>query len=140
MAKLLKTGIGKVAPKASRLLMEQVAYQRSIKSDVEVAEIEEALGVTDRMHRACMAAARAGKRESEIAGIIQAIALSSDRQQAFTPIVTVRGEVLHNHSYDNVLAKGQLLLNDSGAESREVLCLRHHPDLPCQRKIHRPAG
>ncbi len=117
MARLLKTGIGKVAAKASRLLMEQVAYQRSIKSDVEVAEIEEALGVTDRMHRACMAAARAGKRESEIAGIIQAIALSSDRQQAFTPIVTVRGEVLHNHSYDNVLAKGQLLLNDSGAES-----------------------
>ena len=117
MAKLLKTGIGKVAPRASRLLMELVAYQRSIKSDVEVAEIEEALGVTDRMHRACMAAARAGIRESEIAGIIQAIALSSDRQQAFTPIVTVRGEVLHNHSYDNVLAKGQLLLNDSGAES-----------------------
>jgi Xaa-Pro aminopeptidase len=31
--------------------------------------------------------------------------------------VTVHGEVLHNHSYDNLLKDGQLLLNDSGAES-----------------------
>jgi Xaa-Pro aminopeptidase len=117
IAGLLKIGTAKVVASASRLLMEQVAYQRSIKSDVEVAEIEEALGITDRMHRACMAAAREGKRESEISAAIQAIALSYDRQQSFTPIVTVRGEVLHNHSCDNVLAKGQLLLCDSGAES-----------------------
>jgi Xaa-Pro aminopeptidase len=99
-ARLLKMKADEVAPGASQLLMEQVAFQRSVKSDVEIAEIEEALSVTDRMHRACMAAARAGKREAEIAAMIQAIALSSDRQQAYTPIVTVRGEVLHNHSYD----------------------------------------
>jgi Xaa-Pro aminopeptidase len=97
--------------------MEEVAKQRSIKSDVEIAEIEDALAVTDRMHRACMAAARPGIRECRLAGIIQEIALSSDRQQAYTPIVTVHGEVLHNHSYNNVLEEGQLLLNDSGAES-----------------------
>jgi Xaa-Pro aminopeptidase len=116
-AQLLKVGTVEVAPGASQLLMEQVACQRSVKSDAEIAEIEDALGVTDRMHRACMAAARAGKRESEIAAIIQAIALSCDRQQAYTPIVTVRGEVLHNHSYNGILTEGQLLLNDSGCES-----------------------
>jgi Xaa-Pro aminopeptidase len=116
-AQLLKVGTDEVAPQASQLLMEQVAYQRSIKSDVEIAEIEEALCITDRMHRACMATARAGKRESELAGLIQAIALTHDRQQAFTPIMTIHGEVLHNHSYDGILADGQLLLNDSGAES-----------------------
>jgi Xaa-Pro dipeptidase len=117
MARLLKMGTDEVAPQASQLLMEHVAYQRSIKSDVEIAEIEEALCITDRMHRACMAAARSGKRESDICALIQAIALKNDRQQAFTPIVTTHGEVLHNHSYDGVLADGQLLLNDSGAES-----------------------
>lgn len=117
MARLLKIGTARVTPGASRPMMEQVALQRSVKSDVEVAEIEEALGITDRMHRTCMAMARPGRRESEISGAIQAIALASDRQQAFTPIVSVHGEVLHNHSYDNVLARGQLLLNDSGAES-----------------------
>jgi Xaa-Pro aminopeptidase len=48
---------------------------------------------------------------------MQAKALELGRQQAFTPIVSVRGEVLHNHSYDNTLADGDLLLMDSGAES-----------------------
>jgi Xaa-Pro dipeptidase len=117
MAKLLDVGIGEAASGASRLLMEKVACQRSIKSNVEIAEIEEALEIAGQMHRACMAVARAGKREYEIAGLIQAIALSHDRQQAFTPIVTVHGETLHNHSYDGMLTAGRLLLNDSGAES-----------------------
>lgn len=118
LASLLKMGTDKVMARTSRLLMEQVALQRSIKSDFEVQEIEEALGVTSLMHRACMAMARAGKRESEISATIQAIALSKGRQQAFAPIVTVRGEVLHNHFYGNVLSNGQLLLCDAGAESR----------------------
>ena len=117
LAHLLNGQISEVVPNTSQLLMERVADQRSVKSDVEIAEIEEALSISDRMHRACMAAARPGMRESELAGLIQGIALSSDRQQAFDPIVTVRGEVLHNHSYDGILSDGQLLLNDSGAES-----------------------
>jgi Xaa-Pro aminopeptidase len=40
-----------------------------------------------------------------------------NRQQAYPPIVTVHGEVLHNHGYDNVLEDGQLLLIDAAAES-----------------------
>lgn len=117
IAQLLHMPIEDVHRNASPLLMEQVALQRSVKSEVEIAEIEEALAVTDRMHRACMAAACPGLLESELAGMIQGIALSSDRQQAFDPIVTIHGEVLHNHSYDGILSEGQLLLNDSGAES-----------------------
>jgi Xaa-Pro aminopeptidase len=117
IAQLLNMEIGEVIGNVSQFLMEQVAKQRSGKSDAEIAEIEDALVITDRMHRACMAEARPGKCECEIAGMIQAIALSDDRQQAYPPIVTVHGEVLHNHSYDNALEEGQLLLNDSGAES-----------------------
>ncbi|NWG14648.1 MAG: aminopeptidase P N-terminal domain-containing protein [Acidobacteria bacterium] len=118
IAELLGVEPAEVPGGASVPLMEAVARQRSIKSDAEAAEIEDALVVTDRMHRAAMAAARPGMREYEIAGLIQGIALSAGRQLAFTPIVTVRGEVLHNHSYDNVLSEGRLVLNDSGAESR----------------------
>jgi Xaa-Pro aminopeptidase len=116
-ARLLNTDPNEVVVNSSQLLMERVAIQRSVKSDFEIAEIEDALVISDRMHRACMAAARPGARESEIAGMIQGIALSSNRQQAYNPIVTVRGEVLHNNSYDGILMDGQLLLNDSGAES-----------------------
>jgi Xaa-Pro aminopeptidase len=116
-AQLLKVEPGEVIAGVSQLLMEKVAKQRSIKTEAEIGEMEAALAVTDRMHRACMAAARPGVRECEIAGMIQGIALSSDLQQAFTPIVTIRGEVLHNHSYDGLLAEGKLLLCDAGAES-----------------------
>jgi Xaa-Pro aminopeptidase len=117
LAELLTKAPGEVTAGASRQLMEAVAGQRMIKSELEIAEIEDALGVTDRMHRAAMVAASPGVHEYEIAGAIQGIALSCNRQQAFNPIVSVHGEVLHNESYDNILAEGQLLLNDSGAES-----------------------
>jgi len=117
LAQLLNMEASEVMADVSQLLMEMVARQRSVKSGAEIAEIEDALAITDRMHRACMASGRAGKQECELAGMIQGIALASDREQAYSPIVTVRGEVLHNHSYDNVLEDGQLVLNDSGAES-----------------------
>ena len=117
LSQLLHRSPKEIAANSSQLLMERVGRQRSIKTEIEITEIEDALAITDRMHRTCMAAAKPGVRECEIAGMIQGIALSSDRQQAYTPIVTVRGEVLHNHSYDNLLEDGQLLLNDSGAES-----------------------
>ncbi|MDR0311301.1 MAG: aminopeptidase P family protein [Acidobacteriota bacterium] len=117
IARLLRTRVESVGRNASVALMEQVADQRGVKSPEEIAEIEDALSITGQMHRAAMAAARPGLRESYIAGIIQGIALSAGRHQAFDPIVTIHGEVLHNGSRDNVLEPGRLLLNDSGAES-----------------------
>lgn len=117
LSRLLGRGLEEISGGSSQILMEKVAAQRNAKTDVEIAEIEDALAVTDLMHRACMAAARPGIRECELAGVIQGIALSRDRQQAYAPIVTIHGEVLHNHSYNGLLEEGQLLLNDSGAES-----------------------
>jgi len=98
-------------------LIEAVARQRSVKSEAEVAEIENALGITAAMYRAAMAATAPGRTEAEIAAALQQPALAADRQQSFSPIVSVRGEVLHNESYENTLAEGDLLLIDSGAES-----------------------
>jgi Xaa-Pro aminopeptidase len=117
IARLLRMDPEAVAGNASRVLMQEVALQRSVKSDDEIAEIEDALGVTARMQAACMNAARPGIHERELAGIIQAIALCAGRQQAFPPIVTIHGEVLHNESQDNILTDGRMLLNDCGAES-----------------------
>ena len=108
---------GAVRTGVSKDLVEGVVRQRLVKEKVEIAEIEDALRVTDRMHRAAMVTVRPGRLEFEIAGAMQGVALAAGRQQAFTPIVTIHGEVLHNHSYDHVLEEGQLLLNDSGVES-----------------------
>ncbi len=117
IAGLLRAELDDIKNGVSQILMEEVSKQRSVKSEEEIIQIEDALSVTDRMHRACMAAARPGMREIELSGLIQSIAISRNRQQAFNPIVTVHGEVLHNDSSDAVIEDGQLLLNDSGAES-----------------------
>ncbi len=117
IAELLAIPPGQVNAGVSKGLVEAVVRQRSIKEEVEIAEIEDALRVTDRMHRAAMAAAGPGLYEYELAGVMQGVAVSAGRQQAFTPIVTIHGEVLHNHSYNHVLEEGHLILNDSGVES-----------------------
>jgi Xaa-Pro aminopeptidase len=102
---------------ASADLIRAVAAQRSIKEEAEIAEMEDALAVTAKMYRATMRSAQPGRTEAEIAAIHKAAAAASYREQAFTPIVTVCGDVLHNHSYGNTLEEGDLLLVDSGAES-----------------------
>ena len=98
-------------------LIRAVVAQRSVKSEAEVAEIEDALAVTAEMYRAARAAARLGVTEASVMAALQAPAAARGRQLSFSPIVTVRGEVLHNEDYSNVLEAGKLLLIDSGAES-----------------------
>jgi Xaa-Pro dipeptidase len=118
LAELLSLTPAEAASSKSERLMEAVANQRSIKSEVEIDEIEEALDITAQMHLTAMRLARPGLHEFDIAGAMQGEALKHDRQQAYHPIVTIHGEVLHNHSADNLLEDGQLLLIDAGAESR----------------------
>jgi len=117
MARLLGLDPREVAAQTSVELVRAVAAQRSIKEEVEIAEIEDAVAVTSLMYRATMRAARAGLTEARVAATHQMEAVARDRGQAFSPIVTVAGEVLHNTSYANSLRDGDLLLVDSGAES-----------------------
>ncbi len=117
VSELMVLDPAEVAAGASRPLQEAVARQRSVKSDLEVAEIEDALSVSAKMYRAAMARTRPGVYEYEVAGAMQGIALEQNREQAYPPIVTIHGEVLHNHSYDHLLEDGQLLLIDAGVES-----------------------
>ncbi len=123
LAELLACDPCQVAAGASAALARAVMTQRVVKSDAEIAEMEAALAVTARMYAAAMAATKPGRSEAEVAAALVAPAVAADCQQAFNPIVSVRGEVLHNTSYHNTLAAGDLLLVDSGAEaSRSFYC------------------
>ncbi len=55
--------------------------------------------------------------ESDISGTIEGIALCGGAGVSFPVILSVRGEILHNHSHSNIMQDGDLLVNDSGAES-----------------------
>ena len=122
LADLLGLAPAAVADGASRELVRAVVALREIKSDAEIAEIETALGVSALMYQFALRNARPGLHEAQIAGAMQGVALSYDMQSSFQPIVTVRGEILHNESRDNTLEQGQLLLLDSGVETSEGYC------------------
>jgi len=94
-----------------------VVNQRNYKSSEELAEIRKAADISVDMHIAAMKMAKPGIKESEIAGIVQSIAIASGGNIAFPVIATVNGQTLHNHFHGNVLSSGNMFLLDIGAET-----------------------
>jgi len=101
----------------SEALIRAVVRQRSHKTEAEVAQIEEALERTAQIHRYAQRHARPGTAEREIMGGMTRLLTAAGSNFSFTPTCSVRGEVLHNHSYPNTLSEGDLLLVDAGADS-----------------------
>ncbi|MEM8557378.1 MAG: aminopeptidase P family protein [Bacteroidota bacterium] len=99
----------------SEPLIHAIVGQRSVKSDAEVAEIENALAVANAMHRLAMRNAKPGTAEWETAGWMRGAALAGGGDVAFPIILTARGETLHNHPTAYALRRGDLVLADAGA-------------------------
>jgi Xaa-Pro aminopeptidase len=102
---------------ASVPLIKAVVAQRSVKSAEEVAQIEEAVNITGAMHLAGIRGARDGMTEAQLAGVLHGIAISSGGNLSFPTILTVNGQVLHNHYSNTVMKSGQIAICDSGAEN-----------------------
>ena len=101
----------------SMKLIHSIVGQRNIKSSEEIAELHKAVDITSKMHLAVMQAAKPGLTEYELVGLAAQIIRSHNVNPSFQPIMTINGQVLHNHFYGNTIAEGDLLLFDGGAES-----------------------
>lgn len=111
-----------ITPAALRLyvskeLVSAVIEQRSVKAPEEIAELDAANGIGYRMHITAMRMAEAGKKEQEIAGILDGIARSYGRITSFSTILSMNGQTLHNEKHDGILQEGRLMLVDCGAET-----------------------
>jgi Xaa-Pro aminopeptidase len=82
-------------------------------------QLRQASQVTVAAHLAGMRATRPGKREAQVAAAMQAEIMGAGMSLAYEPIVTVQGQVLHARRRDGLLAAGDLLLCDVGAETPE---------------------
>jgi len=102
----------------SEKLIRSVVEQRSVKSEEEIKEIDFAVDIANKMHTTAMRMLKPGISEKKIAGMIEGIALSLGNGLSFRPIVSIHGETLHNHSHENIVKEGNLLVNDSGAETK----------------------
>ena len=97
--------------------IKAVVKLRSIKDELEIADIESMVDVAYKMHTTAMKMAYPGIKEQVISGTIEGISLAFGGPVSFPVILSVNGQVLHNHGHNNYLKEGQLLVVDAGAES-----------------------
>jgi len=100
-------------------LIKAIIAQRSIKSKKEITEIEKALKISYKTHTTAIRKTKREKFEYQIVKNMEKILLSKNNGWAYLPIFTINGERLHNHNYNNKMTGGQLVINDSGAESKK---------------------
>ncbi|RLD47383.1 MAG: aminopeptidase P family protein, partial [Bacteroidetes bacterium] len=122
LSELLNIPVNELKAKASTELIKASVSLRSIKSDLEIAEIEKACEIGYKMHTTAMKMAKLGVIEQEIAGTIEGIALSYGSLISFPVILSQNGETLHNHNHHQILTEGRLLLVDCGAENNMNYC------------------
>jgi len=101
----------------SESLVKAVVEQRSVKNEAEIAEMEWAHAVTYDTYTAAMRMTRPGIYEQEIVGRMEGIALEKGAHMAFPTILSINGQILHNHYHGNKLLEGRLIVCDSGVES-----------------------
>ena len=102
---------------SSEKLIMAVAEQRVKKAPEEIKEIVKALDVAYEMQTTAMKLVRPGKNEREISGIMEGIAIARGGRLSFPTIFSKNGQTLHNHFQGNKLKAGDIVVNDSGAET-----------------------
>jgi Xaa-Pro aminopeptidase len=113
----LKENPCQMKTRSSVNLIKAVISMRSIKEQVEIDEIEKAIGIAYEMHTTAMKMCKPGIKEQEIFGAIEGIALAKGGGTSFPIILSVNGQTLHNHDHSNILKKGRMMVTDAGAET-----------------------
>jgi Xaa-Pro aminopeptidase len=118
LGSLLKENPCQMKTLSSTALIKAVISMRSVKESIEIEEIEKAIGIAFEMHTTAMKMCKPGLMEQEIFGIIEGIALAKGAGSAFSIILSMNGQTLHNHYHGNILKKGRMMVTDAGAETK----------------------
>ena len=116
-------------------LIKAVVKMRSVKSDLEIKEIEEACSIGYKMHTTAMKLTRPGVTEKFVGGQVDGIAHSYGLQTSFATIFTQHGEIMHGTPSMAVLEKGRLALCDAGAENMNCYCSDNTRTYPVSGKF-----
>lgn len=98
-------------------LIKAIIKQRAHKEDIEIKEIEDAVSISADMHMAAIRHARPGMKEYELVAKVEEVAAAANGRLAYPVILTINGQVLHNHYHGHTIQEGQMILNDAGAEN-----------------------
>ena len=131
LSKLLNLPIDAIFDGKSADLIFAVAEMREKKEECELEELRKAFAIGYEMHTTAMKMCRAGVRENEIVGVLDAIPKRMGGWGlSFPSIVTQHGETLHNSPTTNPLQDGKLLLVDAGGERASHYCSDHTRTYP----------
>jgi len=100
-----------------RDLAKAIAAVRLCHDAGAISELRQAAAVTIEAHKAGMAATKTAQQEAAVRGAMEGVIIAHNLTCAYTSIVTVNGEVLHNNQYHHPIQPGDLLLADVGAET-----------------------
>lgn len=103
-------------------VLDAIAALRLIKGPEEIAQMRKTAVVTREAHESAMRASVAGVKEEFLAGLIEGAFARHGCVPAYGTILSVRGEVLHNHGHGNTLHDGDIVLLDAGAENATGYC------------------
>ncbi len=120
---------------ASLSLIKAVVKMRSVKSQLEIDEIERACIVGYKMHTTAMKLTRPGLTEKYIGGQVDGIAHSYGSMVSFATIFTQHGEIMHGNPSMATLEDGRLALCDAGAETMEHYCSDNTRTYPVNGKF-----
>ncbi len=98
-------------------LAQAIATVRLTHDQVALSQLMSAAACTMQAHLAGMMATPRAKTEAMVRAAMEGVLIANNMQCAYTSIVTVHGEVLHNQVYHHPLQPGDLLLVDLGAET-----------------------
>ncbi|MCF8230916.1 MAG: aminopeptidase P family protein [Bacteroidales bacterium] len=117
LSEVLDVKTGDVENFITEEVIKATVALRSIKEDVEVAELEKAADIAWEMHTTAMKMAKPGVVEREIYGQVEGVSLSRGGPVSFPVILTINGQILHNHYHGNTLKEGRIMVTDAGAET-----------------------
>ena len=118
----LKELLGVNALSPSSELINAIQKQRSIKTNEEVVEIEEACRLSKGMHAEVIKHIRPGIFEYELVGIASKYAFDHNAKWSFPPILTKNGQTLHNHYHGHRIEENDIVLVDGGIELPSGYC------------------
>ena len=136
MSNLLGIRYDSVKKYASVELIKEMVKLRSIKEEIEIVEIENAISTAYDMHTTAMRMAKVGMLEQEIVGKMEGIASSAGGPVSFPIILTINGQTLHNHYHGNRLQEGRMLVVDAGSENGNNYCSDITRTLPVGGKFN----
>lgn len=120
---------------ASEELVKAVVSMRLVKEACEIEEIDKACELGYLMHAEARRGCKPGILEQEIVGRMEGVTLSKGWGVSFTTILSQNGETLHNHSHNQIITPGRLLVVDAGAESNTHYASDFTRTYPCSGRF-----